>query len=216
MIPYYQDDHVTLYHGDCLTMLDRLVADVLVTDPPYGIGWALHGGGKTAVTRHAGIANDENTDARDAVLDWWGDRPAIVFGSLHMPPPASVKQTLVWRKPADSGVVGSVTGYRRDAEAVYLLGEWPKRSAAWSSVLAPHISGMAKLGRNAGHPHAKPVGLMRTLIERAPGGVVLDPFAGSGTTLRAAKDLGRKAVGIEIDERYCEVIVRRLAQEVLL
>lgn len=218
MIPYYSDDHVTIYHGDCLELIDRLSFDVIVTDPPYGIGWKKGHNAAAGSRAHAGIQNDHDTSARDAVLHRKHGAPAVVFGSFYAPAPADVRQVLVWHKPADAGVVGSTTGYRRDAEPVYLIGPWPQRNCKWSSVLRSSITNMGNPSSPAGtwgHPHAKPDDLMRQLIDAAPPGVILDPFMGSGTTLRAAKDLGRKAIGIEIEERYCEIAVRRMGQEVL-
>ncbi len=128
---------------------------------------------------------------------------------------ADVKQVLVWHKPLDAGVVGSVTGYRRDAEPVFLVADWPQRTVQASSVLRSSWASIKAITVETGHPHTKPVDLMRWLIERCPDGVIADPFAGSGSTLRAAKDLGRRAIGVELEERYCEVAAKRLAQEVL-
>jgi site-specific DNA-methyltransferase (adenine-specific) len=217
--PYYADDYVTLYHGDCREITAWLAADVLVTDPPYGIGWKKGENKARSSRAHTGILNDEDTSVRDTALTYWGPtRPALTFGSFYAPNPPAFRQVLVWQKPNDAGVVGSTIGYRRDVEPIFVIGDWPRCPARWSSVLRSVISNIGSPSSPAGmtgHPHAKPVDLMRQLIERCPDGVVADPFAGSGSTLRAAKDLRRRAIGVELDERYCEIAAERLGQEVL-
>lgn len=211
---YYSDDYVTLYHGSSVgdEAEPWWLADVLVTDPPYGIAWTKGQNNAAKSTAHAGIQNDQDTTTRDAALAIWGDvRPGFVFGSFRAPFPAGVKQTLVWQKPIDAGVVGSTTGYRTDTELIFLTGKHPKRPPSRSSVLAS--SGGVSRYRTE-HPHSKPVGILEQLIEWTDG-TVADPFAGSGSTLVAAKALGRKAVGVELEERYCEIIAKRCAQDVL-
>jgi len=212
--PYYQDDYVTLYHGDCLTIDAWLAADVLVTDPPYGIAWTKNTNNANGSMAHAGILNDEDTSMRDAALALAAGKPAAVFGSFYAPEPIDVRQILVWRKPGGAGVVGSTTGFRRDVEPVFLVGPWPvvschKSSLLWSNGNTAHIISAT------GHPHTKPQDVLTELIEACPPGTVADPFAGSGSTLVAAKRLGRKAIGVELDERYCEIAAKRLAQGVL-
>lgn len=220
--PYYQDDHVTLYHGDCLTDLRDywLDADVLVCDPPYGRSFRTQGGftnsaGQgSSTSRH--IANDKDTAVRDGILEAWGGRPAIVFGDLLIAPPAGTKQALVWRKPEDAGVRGATAGFRRDLEAVYLCGKWPSGIGGRSSVLryGDHVAGPTGPAAIHGHPNAKPESLMAALVALTDG-VIADPCAGSGATLVAARNLGRKAIGVELEERHCETVASRLSQCVL-
>lgn len=215
MSVYYADDSVSLYLGDCREITEWLRADVLVTDPPYGRSWRQ---GDTRTTygwasdRHDGIANDLTTEARDAALAAWTDRPAIVFGDLMLPPPAGAKHVLVYDKGNDAGFTGAIGGYRRNAEAIYLLGRWPSGLGGRSAILSTRISAGGNLARKTGHPHTKPLDVMEILISACPPGVIADPFAGSGSTLVAARNLGRKAIGVELEERYCEITARRLMQ----
>ena len=217
MKPYYQDDFVTLYHGDCLELSDVWTCgDVMVTDPPYGRSWK-QGDTKTALggkdNRHAGIANDGSTEVRDQALSKWGDKPGIAFGDLMLPPPERTKLVGIYYKTApNAGILGAVAGCRRDAEAIYFLGKWGTGIGGGSSVFPAYLVGG---GAGRPHPHMKPLDVLIPLIELCPPGVIVDPFAGSGSTLRAAKDLGRKAVGVELEEKYCEIAANRCAQEVL-
>lgn len=221
MTPYYADEMVTLFWDDCRDVTEWLAADVLVTDPPYGIGWSRHGGGRRTngrgTERHQGIGGDGDTTVRDAALVAWGRRPAAVFGSFYAPAPADVRHVAVYRKAGNAGTLGATTGFRRDVEPIYLTGGWPARPATLSSVLTTTATAGSPNSpqKLTGHPHAKPLDVMEQLIDACPPGVIADPFAGSGSTLVAARNLGRKAIGVELDERYCEIAARRLAQDVL-
>lgn len=217
--PYYSEAHVTLYHGDCRDITEWHAADMLVTDPPYGIAWRRGENKRRSSRSHDGIVGDGDTTARDAALAAMTGKPAVVFGSLYAPFPANLRQVLIYRKPPDVGVVGSITGFRRDIEAIFLVGPWPRCNAQWSSVLtsrAANIGGTSSPAGRTGHPHTKPLDIMETLIDVCPSGTICDPFSGSGATLIAARNLGRHAIGVEIEERYCEIIARRLDQRALL
>ena len=214
MTPYYSDDLVTIYHGDCREWTPFDAIGVVITDPPYGVAWRMHGGGRgqTRTQRHGGIVNDDTTAARDWVMSWLPQIPKAVFGSFRASWPDDVRQVLVYQKAANAGLIGSVTGFRTDAEPIFLVGRWPVRPAHSSSVLTTRMSVNA---HGTDHPHEKPVDVLAWLIDAAPLGTVLDPFMGSGSTLVAAKSLGRRAIGIEIEERYCEIAAKRCSQEVL-
>lgn len=219
--PYYSDDSVTLWLGDCLEVRDWLAADVLVTDPPYGIAYSR---GKWARSANPdkgsdGIANDDDTAVRDGVLSLWGTKPALVFGSPRIVPPDGVRWTLVFEKPIfGCSLFGQRGPWLANWELVFALGDWPDQTPSRSSVIrtrALAAGGYSGYATKAGHPHAKPLDVMEALMDACPPGVIADPSAGSGSTLVAAKALGRKAIGVELDERYCEIAARRLAQDVL-
>ena len=196
---------------------------MLVTDPPYGRGCDEVGDPARKMSgrkhRNSQIIGGESTSIRDVALTMWGKRLAVVFGDLMLAPPGGTRQVLIYRKPRLSGMAGTTAGWQRNAEAVYLLGPWLSGWGGRDSVISTReqaLSGAHGLARRAGHPHAKPVDVMETLIGACPAGVIADPFAGSGATLVAARNQGRKAIGVEIDERYCETAARRLSQGVLV
>lgn len=223
MEPYYRDDLVTLYHGDCLEITEWLTADVLVTDPPYGTqftdGNPKGGYGRrqnaAGNSRHAStrknigvegftIANDSDTGTRDAALALWGDKPAVLFGSPRMPdPPINVAERLVWDKRRP-GMNGGPWRYRH--ESIFATAGFVRTSDSSVSILSVFPD-------QSEHIHGKPLALMEALVETAPVGTLADPFAGSGTTLVAARNLGRRVIGVELEEHYCEHIVRRLSQQ---
>lgn len=222
MTPYYSDGFVTLYHGDCRRVLPELSTgsvDMVLTDPPYGLDI---GYGRTALGLRT-IEGDESTDlmlwvVREAARVLADDRWAAVFCGYPQVGDIQAQVSLlglgtktvgVW----DKGVPTLGEGIRNQYELFCLIrkGAAPERFAGgnvWRCTRGP--------GRPA-HPHEKPLEIMRRLVEHysEPGGLVLDPCAGSGSSLRAAKDCGRKAIGVEIDEAYCELAASRLSQEVL-
>lgn len=207
-IPYYQDSTVTIYHGDCREILPgvldmanetgttHLTPRVLVTDPPYGLrlGRMLWPSKRMSLRKVSW--DDQVFDGLEAIAALM---PACVWGGNHYVLPPS-RGWLVWYKP--------------DAPPSMAACE-----LAWTSLNRParHITHAiaATNYERVAHPTQKPLRVMSWCIDGMPAGVIIDPFCGSGTTLRAAKDLGRKAIGIEIEERYCEIAARRCAQEVL-
>jgi site-specific DNA-methyltransferase (adenine-specific) len=202
---YYQDDLVTLYHGDCLTETAWLAANVLVTDPPYGMAYVS---GRTRLRRP--ILGETTINVRDEALALWGHGPALVFGTWKQPRPTGVRQLIVWDKRGGAGFSGDLKMPWADiTEEIYVLGH------GWTGGRVPAIYSIATLpsANRPDHPTPKPIPLMQNLISRAPVGVISDPFAGSGATLIAARELGRTAIGVELEERYCELIAKRLQQQ---
>jgi DNA modification methylase len=204
--PYYSDDKVTLFHGDCREITEWLEADILVTDPPYGVS---HASNWVGPFQGSAIANDGDPSARDDALTLWSGRPAVVFGSWKQPRPAGTRALLTWDKGPAAGMGDLALPWKPNTEEVYILGTGFTGSRD-SSVLRYSVVTWASKGRQ--HPNMKPTSLMSDLIQKCPPGVIADPFAGSGSTLVAAKALGRRSIGVELDEAYCEIAARRLAQ----
>ena len=198
--PYYSDDLVTIYHGDCREWMPA--ADVIVTDPPYGMAYDSGWSGAT-------VANDHDTTTRDAVLDSWPG-PALVFGRWSAPRPAATRHVLIWDKGDWPGMGDLALPWGPSTEEVYVIGTGFVGPRRGSVIRDPH----RPVGTTALHPSQKPVALLARLIE-ATTGTILDPFMGSGSTLVAAKSLGRRSIGIEIEERYCAIAAQRCSQEVL-
>ncbi len=206
VLPYFTsaDGSVTIWHGDCREILPTLArVDAVITDPPYGVGIADWDGSvpyDLVQTFH---------DMTDGPILWFGASPMLQTDLASFP--IAPQRVIVWHVPFSLSRVAAHGMFYR-WHPVYAW-QMPKRHAGPSQ----DVISIPQDGHNGWfHPGTKPIRLMCLLVGCAPdNGVILDPFMGSGTTLRAAMDLGRRAIGIEIDERYCEVAARRLEQQVL-
>jgi site-specific DNA-methyltransferase (adenine-specific) len=217
--PYYDRDGITIYHADCrdiLPLIDPGSVDLVLTDPPYGI--ALDTENRTRQRSALALANDYIPVHMDDVP--FDPEPLmrfsrlILFGANHYATRLPESPSwIVWDKTAGLRSNRSI-GFNdnADAELIWTNLGGPVR------ILGHQWIGLMKAterGEPRVHPTQKPTALIRWMVSEWSTGTILDPFMGSGTTLRAAKDLGRKAIGIEIEERYCEIAVKRLAQQVL-
>ena len=211
MKPYYEHEGITIYHGDCRDILPTLKSvDLVLTDPPYGLDYASNRGASWQGTK---ILGDLDTTLRDSVLAFLSDVPAYVFGTWKTPQPRGVRQILIWDKGPASGMGNLKFPWKNSFEEIYVLGDGFCGSRDEAVLIGYTQVSWESKGRC--HPNQKPLSLIRYLLSKHTAQTILDPFMGSGTTLRAAEDLGRKAIGIEIEERYCEIAAKRLQQEVL-
>lgn len=194
MTPYYDDGQVTVYHGDCREVLAALevpLVAVLVTDPPY--------------PNNAGWFEDNITAARQVLAESRWHEALVFWNELEFAPVTlPLVAVHVWHR-------SNVNGRPYEPINHFCVDDRKRRSEV---LRHPAVFEGAGPGCNEylGHPTQKPVALMRQLIRKTVGDLILDPFMGSGSTVRAAKDEGRRAIGIEVEERYCEIAARRLAQ----
>lgn len=193
MRPYYDHGRITIYHGDCRDLLDRVVCDLVLTDPPY--------------PNRAGHFVAAVPAAEEFLRKFVAPRYMVFWHQLGRPP---VQRPLVahhiWHR--------TNTNRPDNYEPIYEFADEEERPSRVFPfpVIYPGLTGCVEA---TGHPTQKPERLMQSLILLRPCLTVFDPFMGSGTTLVAAKDLGRRAIGIEVDEKYCEIAANRLGQEVL-
>lgn len=233
MNPYYNQDGITIWHGDCREIIPSLPkVDLVLTDPPYP---KLKGG-----LKHCCPGVSKRTIPTVTIGTPWGNEieaikmfqnlsaAAVVFCSWH-----SIGEV---KSLCGGEAVGLVTWHKRNSQMSFRNRPHYTCEYAWMIEYAPGpkwmnvetfydipglVAGCMATERileddtgKAAHPTQKPIQLMYKLLAVSDG-TILDPFMGSGTTLRAAKDLGRKAIGIEIEEKYCEIAARRLEQGVL-
>jgi site-specific DNA-methyltransferase (adenine-specific) len=205
--PYYQHAGITIYHGDCRDVLSHVSADALVTDPPYGIGFVGYASHKDDRDAYATEIVPRLFCAEERVDNGWC--AALLFPRQWrlIALPKTFTQVNPGKWPI--GATDYVLIWQRGDPT------WPDKGKRVRDWFIQQTSDMSK--RPKGHPCPRPEDGTRHVIAHScrPGGVVLDPFMGSGTTLVAAKNLNRGAIGIEIEERYCEIAAKRLSQEVL-
>lgn len=200
--PFYEIDGVTIYHGDARDVLPCITADVLVCDPPYGMAYTSGWSG-------CSVIGDSDTVVRDDVLALWGG-PALVFGRWSEPKPKGVRARLVWDKGEWPGMGDLTLPWGPSDEEIYVIGDGFLGKRSGTVLRCRRLPAHAMT-----HPTEKPAELIEMLLQKCPPGVVVDPFAGSGAILDAARASGRKAVGIEIEEAHCATAARRLSQGVL-
>jgi len=206
MKPYYEEDGIVIYHGDCRKILPGLpAADLVLTDPPYGIGLTRTYGPKHNQKPNI-VGDDERFDPAHLIAY---EQTTIIWGGNNFANSLPVGGWLCWDK--------------RCNEAADRMHGSPFE-LAWSSdqskfkmyrIMHGGIVNADSWGCGRYHPTQKPISLMAAIIKDFKCNSVRDPYMGSGTTLIAAKRLRLPAIGIEIDERYCEIAAKRLSQGVL-
>ncbi|KKL19937.1 hypothetical protein LCGC14_2460470 [marine sediment metagenome] len=218
--PYYQDDAVTIYHADCRDILPELPqVDLVLTDIPYG-EVSREDSGLRSLNKGVGDIVTVSPEAivstlvpllRGSAYLWCGTEQVSELRSSFVAAGLTTRLG-IWEKSNPSPMNGQYLWLSALEVCVFA-----RRDKATFNEFCKAPVWRGKSAEDSLHPTPKPEWLMRRLVlaSSAKGDLILDPFMGSGTTLRAAKDLGRKAIGIEIEERYCEIAAKRMAQLVM-
>lgn len=217
--PYYQDESCTIYNADCREILPHLPkVDLVLTDPPYGMNYQSN----FRVNQYDLIENDDLWDTQwlgecvvnDNVTSYvfCNERSLDEAKTTFVSNKWGINRLLVWDK--GNVTAGDLNNYGLQTEFI-IFGTKKSKKVKLNGSRDSNLISIPRLFSTQ-HPTEKPISLISYLIIKSSkiDDLVLDPFMGSGTTLRAAKDLNRKAIGIEIEEKYCEIAARRLQQEV--
>ena len=212
MTPYYSDKWVTIYHGDCREILPQLdvKVDLVLTDPPYGI----KGEESIITTLKVLKLSYQKCLTMALIMDWRFAHRVCSLLEKHK------VGELVWE-------YGWISGGRCKAKygvlpthnIIHLFGD-VRRFHFLTGTIIKRDKGLSSprqcsFANKTGHPYEKPIGLIKLLLNKIDCSTVLDSFLGSGTTTLAAKILGKKCIGIEIEEKYCEIAAKRCCQEVM-
>lgn len=206
---YYEDEVVTIYHGDCREILPQLdPVDVVITDPPYSVGRAE---GEFGSTGNIAVCLHEASRLAPVMLVFGtssGRGVEFLRSAIRDLPHNRV---LVWHRTyVNSPAAGP---WRWDLVLIHVFGRGTFGRPLASSLI--QTDGTQALAKETGHRAPVPTGVMEHLYKPFAPGTALDPFMGSGSLLLAARQLGGKAIGIEIEERYCEIAAERCRQGVL-
>ena len=218
MKPYFEEDGITIYHGDCREVWTQIMepCDVIITDPPYGINGARNSlvSGASKGDYDTEAFKDTPEYVESVIVPTLKEmfllvpRAALTPGQVNIYRYPEPQHIGVLYYPASTSI--SRWGMRL-WQPIFYYGKDPYQGKLREDSKICYDS-----DRKTDHPCPKPIKSWKWLVGRASveGDVILDPFMGSGTTLRAAKDLGRRAIGIEIHEPYCEIAAKRLSQKV--
>ena len=193
---YYRTDLGVLYHGDCLEIMPMLEpVDLVLTDPPYGLNSKMQGGTWGKAYSNGDMLKWDYVVEQgefDKILNMGNFQ--IIWGANNYTTPPS-RCWLIWQKP--------------------FLNTLSEFEMAWTNIDKPSkIYKSQRVSKNNGHPTEKPIGLMTYCLEFSKtSGIALDPFLGSGTTAIACERLNRRWIGIEIEEKYCEIAAKRIEKE---
>jgi DNA modification methylase len=222
--PYYQHAGITIYHGDCREVLPDLEGTV-ITDPPYNIGYEYGDSYKDNLSEDEYRELIASTVRLPSVVLHYPEDMFGVAVALNELPEEVVAWTYnahtprKWRTIAWFGCKPDFSLVRQpyknlsDKRILAKLDAGSEGCALYDWWHEEQVKNVSE--EKTEHPCQIPLEVMVKILQVTPCDQVIDPFAGSGTTLRAAKDLGRRAIGIEIEEKYCEIAAKRLSQEVL-